>query len=157
MGGGGLLGGIYKGFEGPSAMGLASRIPRISGGQLTDHGHAPVNRLDEEPYRAGAYYRPLDGAWAWRSITASEGRWVGVTRANVAAAQQLLAFEEGIFAEPQGAYAVAALRSACEGGAVSRGDTIVCTVTGAGLKDMESAARFQENPRYRTPVPAVFT
>lgn len=157
VGGGGLLGGVHKGFVELAAMGLAPRIPRISGGQVTDRGHAPIHRLDEEPYRSGAYYRPLDGAWAWRSIQASEGRWIGVTGADVAAAQQLVAFDEGIFAEPQGAYAVAALQAACAEGAIPSGDTVVCTITGSGLKDMEAALRFQENPRYRTPVDAVFS
>ncbi len=157
VGGGGLLGGVYKGFGELRAMGLVPRVPRISGGQMTGRGHAPITQLGEEPYRSGAYYRPLDGAWAWQSIQASEGRWYGVTRADVAAAQQLLAFDEGIFAEPQGAYAVAALRAACAEGAIPRGDTVVCTITGAGLKDMEAAVRFQDNPRYRTPVDAVFS
>ena len=157
VGGGGLLGGVHKGFAELRAMGLAPRIPRISGGQLTDHGHAPINRLDEEPYRGGAYYRPLDGAWAWRSIQASDGRWFGVTRVEVSAAQQYLAFDEGIFSEPQGAYAVAALRAASAAGTIPADDLVVCTITGSGLKDMEAASRFRENPGYRAPEAAEFS
>jgi len=156
VGGGGLLGGVYKGFDELRAMGLIRRIPRVSGGQVIDRMHAPIPRLDEEPYRSGNFYRPLDGAWAWRSIQASGGKWVGVTTDDVHAAQQELALDEGIFAEPQGAYAVAALSKACAGGEIAGNDTVVCTITGSGLKDMESAARFRENPRYRAPVNAVF-
>jgi threonine synthase len=157
VGGGGLLGGVHKGFAELRAMGLVARMPRVSGGQLTDHGHAPIDRLDEEPYRSGAYYRPLDGAWAWRSIQASDGRWFGVTRADVAAAQQSLAFDEGVFAEPQGAYAVAALRAASAAGTIPADALVVCTITGTGLKDMEAASRFRESPRYRSPIDAAFT
>jgi len=156
VGGGGLLGGVHKGFVELGAMGLAGRVPRIMGGQVTDRMHAPIPRLDQEPYRSGNFYRPLDGAWAWQSIQASRGEWIGVTQAEVSAAQQALAFEEGIFAEPQGAYAVAALERACRAGAVPAGETVVCTITGAGLKDMQSALRFQAHPQYRPPVSAVF-
>lgn len=156
VGGGGLLGGVYKGFDELRALGLTQRVPRISGGQVIDRMHAPIPRLDEEPYRSGNYYRPLDGAWAWRSIRASGGKWIGVNTAEVYAAQQQLALDEGIFAEPQGAYAVAALSKACAGAEIAAGDTVVCTITGSGLKDMQSATRFQENPRYRAPVEAEF-
>ncbi len=156
VGGGGLLGGVYKGFHELTAMGITDRLPRISGGQVTDRMHAPIHRLDEEPYRSGNFYRPLDGTWAWKSIQASSGSWVGVTLEEVYTAQQDLAFEEGVFAEPQGAYAVAALSKACAHGQIAAGETVVCTITGSGLKDMQSASRFQENPRYRAPMEAVF-
>ncbi|HYM69019.1 MAG TPA: threonine synthase, partial [bacterium] len=75
---------------------------------------------------------------------------------EVYAAQQQLALDEGVFAEPQGAYAVAALSKACAEGEIAASDTVVCTITGSGLKDMQSATRFQENPRYRAPVEAEF-
>ncbi|MDQ7841319.1 MAG: pyridoxal-phosphate dependent enzyme [bacterium] len=155
VGGGGLLGGVYKGFRELVSMGLAQRTPRISGGQVTDRLHAPIHRLHDEPFRSGSYYRPLDGAWAWQSIQSSGGEWVGVTMEEVYAAQQSLAFEEGVFAEPQGAYALAALSKCRAAGKIAPDETVVCTVTGSGLKDMKSAARFRDHPLYREPVETV--
>ena len=54
----------------------------------------------------------------------------------------LLARTEGIFAEPAAASTIAGLKRLIEQGAVSRDETIVCVITGAGLKDPYTARRF---------------
>ncbi|HEX3349489.1 MAG TPA: pyridoxal-phosphate dependent enzyme [Acetobacteraceae bacterium] len=143
VGGGGCLGGIHKGFAELIGLGQAQLMPRVHGGQRGDHGHAPIDRLGDPEWRRGAY-RPLDGAWAWESIRESGGSLYGVSGAEITRAQALLAAEEGIFAEPQGAYATAALLQAAERGEVARRASIVCVVTGAGLKDMQSVERFAD-------------
>jgi threonine synthase len=140
VGGGGCLGGVHKGFAELVGLGQATTVPRIHGGQRTDHGHAPIDRLGEPRWKDS--YRPLDGAWAWQSIQASGGVLHGVTQAEITRAQALLATEEGIFAEPQGAYAAAALIQAAEAGAIDARSRTACIVTGAGLKDMAAVERF---------------
>ena len=50
-----------------------------------------------------------------------------------------LAATEGVFVEPASAASVAGLRSAVADGLVRRGERVVCTVTGHGLKDPQRA------------------
>jgi threonine synthase len=50
-----------------------------------------------------------------------------------------LAAEEGVFLEPASAASVAGLLQSLDAGLVDSGQTIVCTVTGNGLKDPEWA------------------
>ena len=54
-------------------------------------------------------------------------------------AQALLAAEVGVFCEPASAASVAGLLAAAGRGEVPAGAQVVCTVTGNGLKDTETA------------------
>ena len=62
-----------------------------------------------------------------------------VTDRQILAAYRLLASQEGVFVEPASAASVAGLLQSLEAGLVDPGQTIVCTVTGNGLKDPEWA------------------
>jgi len=46
-----------------------------------------------------------------------------------------------VFVEPASAASIAGLLKACEDGWVTRGSTVVCTVTGNGLKDPDTALK----------------
>lgn len=137
VGGGGLIGGIYKGFADLVSIGLVETIPRLRGGQRRAY-FAPIDRMDEPEYRTG-YYLPLDGHWAWQSIVASGGTLQLMSDPAIRAAQAALAIEEGIFAEPHGAYAMAALIEAATNGQIDREALTVCVISGFGLKDMTAA------------------
>jgi threonine synthase len=63
----------------------------------------------------------------------------------------VLACEEGIFAEPHGAYAAAALLEAALEGALDPDALTVCVISGHGLKDAEAAAGMVR--RLSTPPP----
>ncbi len=62
-----------------------------------------------------------------------------MTDAQILDAQALLAAHVGVFVEPASAASVAGLLQAAEHGRVPEGATIVCTVTGNGLKDTATA------------------
>lgn len=53
--------------------------------------------------------------------------------------QKLLAQSEGIFCEPASAVSIAGALADCQSGQISSGSTIVCTLTGHGLKDPDIA------------------
>ena len=53
--------------------------------------------------------------------------------------QRRLAQEEGLYVEPASAASVAGLLQASELGLLAPGETVVCTVTGHGLKDPNRA------------------
>ena len=62
-----------------------------------------------------------------------------VTDRDILAAYHLLAAREGVFVEPASAASVAGLLASHEAGLLERGQQVVCTVTGNGLKDPEWA------------------
>ena len=136
-GGGGLVGGVFKGFGELASLGLAGTPPRLLAAQRGTY-FAPIDDLDAPQYQSG-YYRPLDGHWAWESIRRSGGALRQVSDEAIRAAQRVLAEEEGIFAEPHGTYSVAALLEAAEEGAIDPEALVVCIISGHGLKDMEAA------------------
>jgi threonine synthase len=141
VGGGGLLGGLWKGFRELEAIGEIGALPRMDGVQKSDY---MVSLPDLAAGRGaeGDKFAPLDGLWAWNSIQESKGRHWSASAEELSAAQGLLAREEGIFAEPQGIYGAAGLLKAAAEGALDPQETIVCIITGHGLKDMEAAERF---------------
>jgi threonine synthase len=152
VGGGGFVGGLWKGFEELLALGLIERTPAIVGVQ-TVKGHVPIDRLDDPTWSDPDAFRPLDGRWAMSSIRASEGELRSIDGPAVRAAQGVLATTEGFFAEPQGIAAFAGLLDAHRAGTLVPGERVVCVVTGAGLKDMQAAeeiiAADAEHPPYQ--------
>jgi threonine synthase len=66
---------------------------------------------------------------------------LGVSDEEVFAAQRTMLREEGIYAEPAGATALAGYRKAIDSGAVGEHESAVCLVTGHGFKDPASIQR----------------
>ncbi|MDE0303815.1 MAG: pyridoxal-phosphate dependent enzyme [Albidovulum sp.] len=138
VGGGGLVGGLSEGFRDLREIGLTDRVPRIVAGQPLDY-FAGIDKVDD-PDCKGA--RPLDANWAVESIRNSGGNLHRLARSEILAAQAELAATEGIFAEPRGAYALAALAAEAGTGRIGNGTVAVVIVSGTGLKDMAAAAEF---------------
>jgi threonine synthase len=69
----------------------------------------------------------------------SGGRIDAVTDEQILAAQADLGRREGVFVEPASAAGVAGLLASHAAGLVDAGQTVVVTVTGHGLKDVETA------------------
>jgi threonine synthase len=68
------------------------------------------------------------------------GGWIrAVSDRQILDAQAMIAGEVGVFVEPASAASVAGLLVAAEAGEIPEGACIVCTVTGNGLKDTETA------------------
>jgi threonine synthase len=65
-----------------------------------------------------------------------------VSDEEILKAYSLLASQEGIFAEPGSAASVAGVIKAHEQGLLRGGETIVCTLTGHGLKDPDRAMQY---------------
>ncbi len=144
VGGGGMLGGTWKGFKELVELGLADRLPVVTGCQKVGDD-TPINRIGDPEFDPNRYFEPLDGRWAWESIQESKGSLLHVAEQEIRTAQSELATNEGIFAEPQGAYATAGLLKASQEGVLRSDETVVCVVTGMGLKDMKAAQEISEN------------
>lgn len=71
----------------------------------------------------------------------SKGRFLAASDEEILAAYHLVARVEGVFVEPASAASIAGLLKAIDDGWVARGSTVVCTVTGNGLKDPDTALK----------------
>jgi threonine synthase len=82
---------------------------------------------------------PASWAGAVAARDESGGHIGAVSDAQILDSYRFLASEEGCFVEPASAASVAGLFQGAEEGLVGPDDTVVCTVTGHGLKDPERA------------------
>jgi threonine synthase len=85
--------------------------------------------------------RPASGELALKARDESRGTIEAVTDDEILAAYRDLARYEGIFVEPASAASVAGVRKLAAQGRIDPGATIVCVLTGHGLKDPETASR----------------
>lgn len=74
----------------------------------------------------------------------SGGKFEAVTDDRILAAQAFLAGRDGIFVEPASAAGVAGLLQNADAGTAPTGSTVVITVTGNGLKDIDAALSTRE-------------
>lgn len=80
------------------------------------------------------------------------GGWFGeFSDAEILAAQALLAATEGVFCEPASAVSVAGALRDIEAGNIPAASTVVCTLTGHGLKDPDVAIRQSSAPVKKVP------
>jgi len=139
IGGGGLCGGTWKGFQELYSVRLIDSLPRLYGAQYSGVQHMPIDRIGDSRLDPQQFYVPLDGKWALESIQHSGGQYLGMVHERIGEAQWLLASREGIFAEPAGVASVAALLEAADRRLLRNSDIVVCYITGHGLKDLEAA------------------
>jgi threonine synthase len=120
----------------------STRRPIMLGYQAA--GAAPFLRgeIVREPETVATAIRignPMSWALAWAASRESGG-WFGErSDEEILKVQKLLARTEGIFCEPSSAVSVAGLIQDLEQGRIKEGSTIVCTLTGHGLKDPDTA------------------
>jgi threonine synthase len=127
-GGGGNLTAYARGFD------EAGATPRFVAGEATQRSSTVASAI-----RIAA---PAHSATVADAVRASGGCVVTLTDEAILEAWQELAREEGVFCEPASAAGLAALDSA----ELEPGSTVVCVITGHGLKDPETAARLSPEP-----------
>ncbi|GAA4475190.1 threonine synthase [Rhodococcus olei] len=142
VGNAGNITAYWKGYSEYQADGVSSSRPRMLGVQAAGaaplvHG-APVKDPETiaTAIRIGA---PASWEGAVRAKEESNGVFRAATDEEILAAYRLIAATEGVFVEPASAASVAGLLAAHAEGWLDRGQTVVCTVTGNGLKDPDTA------------------
>jgi threonine synthase len=142
VGNAGNITAYWRGYREEAAAGRATRRPRMLGWQAL--GAAPL--VLGEPVRHPetiATAIQIGNPASWRGATEardeSGGAIEAVSDADILHAYRLLADREGVFVEPASAAAVAGLLHAVATGLVAGGETVVCTLTGHGLKDPQRA------------------
>ncbi|MCF6338783.1 MAG: pyridoxal-phosphate dependent enzyme, partial [Gammaproteobacteria bacterium] len=76
---------------------------------------------------------------AWKVREESEGWFDECSDEEILAAQKLLTEKEGVFCEPASAASLAGAMRDIKSGKIPEGSKIVCTLTGNGLKDPDTA------------------
>ncbi len=138
----GNIAAYWLGYREYAAEGPANRRPRMWGVQAEGaaplvHG-APVS-APETVATAIRIGNPASWDLAIAARDESGGSISAVSDTAILDAQAALAAHDGLFVEPASAAPVAGLLAAAASGSLERGLTVVVTVTGHGLKDVDTA------------------
>jgi threonine synthase len=142
VGNAGNISAYWKGYLEYQKAGLSSRTPRMLGWQA--EGAAPLvsGRPVADPETVASAIR-IGNPASWQlAVTAADesgGRFGAVSDEQILAAQRALAASDGVFVEPASAAGVAGLLAEAAAGTTYDGQRIVVTVTGHGLKDIDTA------------------
>jgi len=156
VGNAGNITAYWKGYVEYAADGHATSTPRMWGFQA--EGAAPIVRgaVVKDPETIATAIR-IGNPASWQQAEAARDDSGGVidmvSDEQILAAYHLLASREGVFVEPASAASVAGLLMMTERGQLDRGQRVVCTVTGNGLKDPHWAIDGAPDP-VRVPVDA---
>jgi threonine synthase len=147
VGNAGNIAAYWKGFSQYADSGRASRRPALWGFQA--EGAAPlvsgsVVRFPETVATAIRVGNPASWLLAESARDESGGVIEAVTDLDILRAQRDLAVRDGVFVEPASAAGVAGLMTRSGTGGVDPGQTISVTVTGHGLKDVETPLSFRD-------------
>lgn len=142
IGNAGNMPAYWMGFKEYAAAGRSTRRPRMwavqaEGAAPLVLGHPVLN--PETIATAIRIGNPASADLARAARDESGGQFSAVSDTQILAAQRFLAANEGIFVEPASASGVAALLAAHDAGELAQGQTITITVTGNGLKDIDTA------------------
>ena len=124
--------------------GIVNNRPVMVGYQAS--GAAPFLRghmIDNPETVATAIRIGHPQSWdkAWKVKEESDGWFDECTDEEILAAQKLLAVKEGIFCEPASAASLAGAMRDINNGRIAGGSKVVCTLTGHGLKDPDTAIK----------------
>ncbi len=149
VGNAGNITAYWKGYREYRAGRKISRLPRMLGFQAA--GAAPLvkNRPVEKPETIATAIRignPASWAGAIAARDESDGFIGAVTDNEILKAYRFLAEHEGVFVEPASAASVAGILKLARKKYFRRGSSIVCVLTGHGLKDPERAVKTIRTP-----------
>ena len=138
----GNISAYWLGYRESHQAGESTHLPVMRGWQAEGaaplvHG-APVS----DPETVASAIRignPASWDLAVEAATSSGGRFRCVSDAEILEAQRELASRDGVFVEPASAAGVAGLLREAQEGVRYAGEKVVVTVTGHGLKDVDTA------------------
>ncbi len=149
VGNAGNITAYWKGYTEYAETGPATRRPRMFGFQAAGAAPIVLGAPVLEPDTIATAIR-IGNPASWRQAEAardsSGGLIESVTDEQILAAHRLLSAEEAVFVEPASAAGVAGLLQAHAEGKLAAGSTVVCTVTGHGLKDPQWALKVATEP-----------
>jgi len=139
----------WKGYKEYLANGRMTSLPKMMGFQAAGAAPIVLGKVVEKPETIASAIR-IGNPAGWQGALAARDESKGVIDAvsddEIIAAYKLLANSEGMLAEPASAVSVAGVIKKQKEGLFRKGDVVVCTLTGHGLKDPDIAIRHSAEP-----------
>ncbi|MGO9062428.1 MAG: threonine synthase [Candidatus Binataceae bacterium] len=147
VGNAGNITAYWLGYKEYKSLGLSSRLPKMMGYQAAESAPIVLGHPIDDPHTVATAIK-IGNPASWKSAEAARDESGGVidlvTDAEILAAYRLIA-AHGVFAEPASAASVAGAIKYGATGKVKPGSTVVCTLTGHGLKDPDTALKNLSN------------
>jgi len=140
VGNAGNISAYWMGFNEYKEAGHSRKLPRMMGFQAAGSAPLVLGHTVEQPDTIATAIRignPVNREKALKVRQESSGDFMAVTDAEIIEAYKLLGSGEGVFCEPASAASVAGLLKRKH--EVPDGATVVCVLTGNGLKDPTTA------------------
>jgi threonine synthase len=151
VGNAGNITAYWKGYKEYYGAKRITTLPKMLGFQA--EGAAPIVRGHpiENPETVASAIR-IGNPASWKSAVAAAEESAGsigiVTDQEIIDAYRLIAQKEGLFVEPASAASVAGMLKMVNAGKIPDGSTVVCILTGHGLKDPDNAILFGTKPTF---------
>jgi threonine synthase len=149
VGNAGNITAYWKGYKEYWEREKADALPKMLGFQA--EGAAPIVRgkVIEKPETIATAIR-IGNPASWKQAVAARDESGGlidmVSDEQILEAYGMMANQEGIFCEPASAASLAGVMMLHRKGFFKKGDTVVLTITGQGLKDPDIAIRVSTKP-----------
>jgi threonine synthase len=149
VGNAGNITAYWMGYKEYQEKGRISSRPRMLGFQAAGAAPIVLGKTVEKPETVATAIRignPASWKGAVEVIEESGGRIDSVTDDEILSAYRLVASEEGVFCEPASAASVAGVIKLYNEGFFRASDSVVCTLTGHGLKDPDIVFKVTKQP-----------
>ncbi|NPA12708.1 MAG: threonine synthase [Aquificae bacterium] len=149
VGNAGNITAYWKGYKEYKEAGKSTKLPKMIGWQA--EGAAPIVKgfPIRNPQTIATAIR-IGNPYSWQpaleAARESGGFIDAVSDEEILEAYRLVASSEGVFCEPASAASIAGVIKAYRRGLFKGGETIVCTLTGNGLKDPDTVIKASDKP-----------
>ncbi len=149
VGNAGNITAYWKGYNEYHKAGRVNSLPKMIGFQAAGAAPIVLGHPVQKPETVATAIR-IGNPASWKGAAAardeSGGRIDAVTDEEILEAYKLIASKEGIFCEPASAASIAGVIKLSKEGYFKGGETVVCTLTGNGLKDPDNALKISKEP-----------
>lgn len=149
VGNAGNITAYWKGYKEYRSANQIASVPRMMGFQAAGAAPIVLGRVVDQPQTIATAIRignPASWSSALRAIEESAGAIDIVTDEEILQAYTAVAAMEGVFCEPASAASVAGVAKLHRTKILREGETVVCTLTGHGLKDADTAINVSKQP-----------
>ena len=129
--------------------GICNNRPVMVGYQAAGAAPFILGKMVDNPETVATAIRighPQSWDKAWQVQKESKGWFEKFSDEEILAAQKLLAQKEGVFCEPASAISLAGAMHDIKRGKIPEASRVVCTLTGHGLKDPDTAIKQSSGP-----------
>ncbi|HXI09245.1 MAG TPA: threonine synthase [Thermodesulfobacteriota bacterium] len=149
VGNAGNITAYWKGYKEYEKKGVISNLPKMMGFQAAGSAPIVLGHPVADPQTIATAIK-IGNPASWQGALAARDESGGVidavTDEKIIEAYKLLASREGVFCEPASAASLAGAIKMKQEGVLNDGDTVVCTLTGHGLKDPDNAMKASPKP-----------